>query len=315
MSIQANTKQVIIIGSGPAGYTAALYTSRAGLNPIVIEGHEPGGQLTTTTDVENFPGFPDGIMGPELMAQMKKQTQKFGTEFISAKVSEINLSKRPFHLKCDNGTEFYAETVIISTGASAKYLGLKNEMELIGKGVSACATCDGFFYRNKVVHVVGGGDTALEEANFLTRFASKVYLVHRKDSFRASKPMQERTFNNPKIEVLWNTEIKEILFNETGVTGLRAFNNKTNELNDRVTDGFFLGIGHEPNTKFLKSQLALDDHGYIKTFNNHPDTSIPGVFACGDVQDPYYRQAISAAGSGCQAAIRAERFLESQHDS
>jgi len=308
------TKQVIIIGSGPAGYTAALYTSRAGLSPIVIEGHEPGGQLTTTTDVENFPGFPEGVMGPDLMTKMRDQVKKFGTEFLSTKVTDVDLSKRPFHVKCENGQEFLAETLIISTGASAKYLGLPHEMQLIGKGVSACATCDGFFYRNKIVHVVGGGDTALEEANFLTRFAEKVYLVHRKDSFRASKPMQARTLSNPKIEVVWNTEVKEILFDTTGVTGLRVHNNKTNEITDRKTDGFFLGIGHEPNTKFLKGQLALDDHGYIKTMGGHPDTSVPGVFACGDVQDPYYRQAISAAGSGCQAAIRAERFLEAEHD-
>lgn len=308
------TKQVIIIGSGPAGYTAAVYASRAGLNPLIIEGHEPGGQLTTTTDVENFPGFPEGVMGPELMDKMRKQTVRFGTEYLSTKVVDVDLSKRPFHVRCENGSEYLAETLIVSTGASAKYLGLPNEMALIGKGVSACATCDGFFYRNKTVHVVGGGDTALEEANFLTRFAAKVFLVHRRDSFRASRPMQERTFNNPKIEVLWNTEVKEILFDENGVNGLKVHDNKTNETYDRKTDGFFLGIGHEPNTKFLKGQLALDEHGYIKTMSGHPDTSIPGVFACGDVQDPYYRQAISAAGSGCQAAIRAERFLEALHD-
>lgn len=307
-------KEVIIIGSGPAGYTAALYASRAGLNPLVIEGHEPGGQLTTTTDVENFPGFPEGVMGPELMDKMRKQAGRFGTQFLSTKVTDVDLSKRPFAVTCENGEAYLAETLIISTGASAKYLGLPNEMALIGKGVSACATCDGFFYRNKVVHVVGGGDTALEEANFLTRFAEKVYLLHRRDSFRASKPMQERTFNNPKIEVIWNTEVKEILFDEGGVTGLKVLNNKTNEVYDRKTDGFFLGIGHEPNTKFLKGQLALDEHGYIKTAGGHPDTSVPGVFACGDVQDPYYRQAISAAGSGCQAAIRAERYLESLND-
>jgi thioredoxin reductase (NADPH) len=308
------TKQVIIVGSGPAGYTAALYASRAGLNPIVIEGHEPGGQLTTTTDVENFPGFPEGVMGPELMDKMRKQTARFGTEYLSTKVTDVDLSKRPFHVKCENGQEFLAETLIISTGASAKYLGLPNEMALIGKGVSACATCDGFFYRNKIVHVVGGGDTALEEANFLTRFAEKVYLLHRRDSFRASKPMQDRTFKNPKIEVVWNTEVKEILYDENGVHGLKVHDSKSNESYDRKTDGFFLGIGHEPNTKFLKGQLALDEHGYIKTQGTHPDTSVAGVFACGDVQDPYYRQAISAAGSGCQAAIRAERFLEAEHD-
>lgn len=308
------TKQVIIIGSGPAGYTAALYTSRAGLSPVIIEGHEPGGQLTTTTDVENFPGFPEGILGPDLMNNMRAQVKRFGTEFLQTRVTDVNLSKRPFHIKCENGQEFLAETLIISTGASAKYLGLPNEMKLIGKGVSACATCDGFFYRNKIVHVVGGGDTALEEANFLTRFAQKVILLHRKDSFRASKAMQDRTFNNPKIEVIWNTEVKEILFDESGVHGLKVLNNKTQEVTDRKTDGLFLGIGHAPNTQFLNRQLALDDHGYIKTFGGHADTSVPGVFACGDVQDPYYRQAISAAGSGCQAAIRAERFLEAQDD-
>lgn len=307
------TKQVIIIGSGPAAHTAAIYASRAGLKPLMIEGHEPGGQLTTTTDVENFPGFPDGVMGPELMDKMKNQSKRFGTEYLSTKVTNVDLSKRPFKLTTEDGKEFMAATLIISTGASAKYLGLPNEKELIGKGVSGCATCDGFFYRNRIVHVVGGGDTALEEANFLTRFASKVYLIHRRDSFRASKPMQERTFNNPKIEVVWNTEVKEILFNETGVTGLKVYNNKTNETSERATDGFFLGIGHEPNTKFLKGQLELDHEGYIKTFGKHPDTSVPGVFACGDVQDPYYRQAISAAGSGCMAAIRAERFLEENH--
>lgn len=307
-------RQIIIIGSGPAGYTAALYASRAGLNPLVIEGHEPGGQLTTTTDVENFPGFPDGVMGPDLMAQMKAQTLRFGTQYLAAKVTSVNLSKRPFHVKCDNGAEFMAETLIISTGASAKYLGLPNEMELIGKGVSACATCDGFFYRNRIVHVVGGGDTALEEANFLTRFASKVFLIHRKDTFRASKPMQERTFKNPKIEIVWNTEVQEIIFDETGVTALKVINNQTNEVTQRPTDGFFLGIGHRPNTAFLDNQITLDDQGYIKTHGFHPDTNVPGVFACGDVQDPYYRQAISAAGSGAQAAIRAERFLEDQND-
>lgn len=307
-------RQVIIIGSGPAGYTAALYTARAGLSPLIIEGHEPGGQLTTTTDVENFPGFPEGVMGPELMDKMRAQAKRFGTEFLSSKVTDVDLKNRPFKVTCENGQQFLTETLIISTGASAKYLGLPNEMQLIGKGVSACATCDGFFYRNKVVHVVGGGDTALEEANFLTRFASKVYLIHRKDTFRASKPMQERTLHNPKIEIVWNTEVKEILANEHGVTGLKVFNNKTQEITERKTDGFFLGIGHEPNTKFLKGQLVLDNHGYIKTEGFHPDTSVPGVFACGDVQDPYYRQAISAAGSGCQAAIRAERFLESLHD-
>lgn len=308
-----DTKKVIVIGSGPAGYTAALYAARAGLEPLVIEGHEPGGQLTTTTDVENFPGFPEGILGPELMEKMRQQVARFGTQFLSTKVTKLDLGKKPFHIFCENGQEFLSETLIISTGATAKYLGLPHEKELIGKGVSGCATCDGFFYRGKIVHVVGGGDTAIEEANFLTRFAEKVYLMHRRDSFRASKAMQDRALNNPKIEVVWNTEVKEILFNETGVTGIKVFNNKTNETYDRKTDGFFLGIGHEPNTKFLQGQLLLDEHGYIKTKDGHPDTSIEGVYACGDVQDPYYRQAITSAGSGCQAAIRAERYLEALH--
>lgn len=304
-------RKVVIIGSGPAGYTAALYASRASLNPLVIEGLEPGGQLTTTTDVENFPGFPDGVMGPELMSKMKAQAQRFGTEFITSFVNDVDLSKRPFKVTCDNGTEVLAETVIISTGASAKYLGLPNEMELIGKGVSACATCDGFFYRDKVIHVVGGGDTAMEEATFLTKFASKVYVLHRRDTLRASKAMQERAFKNEKIEFVWNTEVEEILFDDSGVTGLKVKNTETGEVSERSTDGFFLAIGHKPNTDFLKGQVNLDNSGYIIPANPpHPDTNIPGVFACGDVQDHYYRQAISAAGSGCMAAIRAERFIE-----
>lgn len=306
-------KNLIIIGSGPAGYTAAIYSSRANLEPLMIEGHEPGGQLTTTTDVENFPGFPEGVMGPDLMTNMKKQAARFGTQFLSTKVTNVDLSKRPFKVTCENGEEYLAKALIISTGASAKYLGLPNEKELIGRGVSACATCDGFFYRNKVVYVVGGGDTALEEATFLTRFASKVYLVHRRDTFRASKPMQKKVFDNPKIEVVWNSEIKEILHNPQGVYGLKVYNNQTNTTTEVQTDGLFMGIGHEPNTKFLNGQLKLDEHGYIKTLDGHPDTSVAGVFACGDVQDPYYRQAISAAGSGCMAAIRSERFLEDNH--
>lgn len=303
-------KNVVIIGSGPAGYTAAIYASRANLQPLVIEGHEPGGQLTTTTDVENFPGFPEGVLGPDLMQNMRKQAQRFGAELLGTKVTKVDLSKRPFKITCENGQEYSAKTIIISTGASAKYLGLPKEMELIGKGVSACATCDGFFYRNKIVHVVGGGDTALEEASFLTKFASKVYILHRRDQFRASKPMQQRVFENPKIEVVWNTAVNEIVYDDSGVTGLKVQNTVNGEISLRPTDGLFLGIGHTPNTAFLNGQLELDDHGYIKTQNGHPDTSVPGVFACGDVQDPYYRQAISAAGSGCQAAIRAERYLE-----
>jgi len=303
-------KDVIIIGSGPAGYTAAIYASRADLKPLVIMGQEPGGQLTTTTDVENFPGFADGIMGPDLMIAMKAQAERFGTEYLTTQVTDVDLSKRPFKVTCENGDEFSAQTLIISTGASAKYLGLPNEKELIGKGVSACATCDGFFYRNQDVHVVGGGDTAMEEAMFLSKFASKVTIVHRRDSFRASKPMQQRVFDNPKIEVLWNHSVSEILADATGVTGIKVTHSESGEVNERATNGLFMGIGHTPNTSFLKGQIELDDHGFIITKGEHPDTNIPGVFACGDVQDSYYRQAISAAGSGCESAIRAERYLE-----
>ncbi len=309
----STNKKLIIVGSGPAGYTAALYASRANLNPLVIEGHEPGGQLTTTTDVDNFPGFPDGIMGPELMANMKKQTIRFGTEYLTTHVTQIDTSSRPFKITCENGDEFTSETIIIATGASAKYLGLPNEKELIGRGVSACATCDGFFYRDQVVHVVGGGDTAMEEATFLTKFASKVYIVHRRDTLRASKPMQQRAFDNEKIEFVWDSEVSEILANDSGVHAIKVKNLKTGEETTRETDGLFMGIGHSPNTKFLQGKIELDDHGFIVTKGKHPDTNVPGIFACGDVQDSYYRQAISAAGSGCMAAIRAERFLEDNH--
>ena len=306
------TKDVIIVGSGPAGYTAALYAARANLAPLVIEGSEPGGQLTTTTDVENFPGFPAGVMGPELMSMMKKQAARFGTEYLSRFVKSVDLSRRPFKVVTDKGEEFSAKTLIIATGASAKYLGLPNEKELIGRGVSACATCDGFFYRDKKVFVVGGGDTAMEEATFLTKFASSVTIIHRRDTLRASKAMQERAMANEKIDFLWNSEVKEIIADQSGVTQLKIFNNQTNEDTIVECDGLFMGIGHTPNTGFLAGQITTDDHGFITTAGKHPDTNIPGVFACGDVQDSYYRQAISAAGSGCEAAIRAERFLEEQ---
>lgn len=307
-----NKRKVVIIGSGPAGHTAAIYASRANLSPLILEGHEPGGQLTTTTDVENFPGFPDGVMGPELMDKLKKQAARFGAEYVTTHVTSVDLKTRPYKITCENNQTYEAETIIISTGASAKYLGLPNEMSLIGKGVSACATCDGFFYRGKIVHVVGGGDTAMEEATFLTKFAEKVIVIHRRDTLRASKPMQERAFNNPKIEFLWDTAVEEIIADNTGVTSIRVKNLKTNEETIRPTDGFFLAIGHTPNTGFLGGQVELDSHGFIKTAGKHPDTNVPGVFACGDVQDSYYRQAISAAGSGCEAAIRAERWLEEQ---
>lgn len=304
------TREVIIVGSGPAGHTAAIYASRANLKPLILEGHEPGGQLTTTTDVENFPGFPDGVMGPELMQKMKAQAQRFEAEYITTHVTDVDLSSRPFKLTCDNGNEYMAKTLIIATGASAKYLGLPNEKQLIGRGVSACATCDGFFYQGKIVHIVGGGDTAMEEATFLTKFAQKVYVVHRRDSLRASKAMQDRAFNNPKIEFLWNTQVKEIVADMSGVTGLKVENVETGEVTERQTDGLFMAIGHNPNTEFLKGQIKVDDQGFIITQGHYPDTNVPGVFACGDVQDHYYRQAISAAGSGCMAAIRAERFIE-----
>jgi thioredoxin reductase (NADPH) len=303
------SKEVIIIGSGPAGYTAAIYASRADLKPLIIEGSEPGGQLTTTTDVENFPGFADGVMGPDLMVSMKKQAERFGTEFLSTFVTSVDLSKRPFKVTCENSKEFSAQTIIISTGASAKYLGLPNEKELIGKGVSACATCDGFFYRDQIVHVVGGGDTAMEEAMFLSKFAKKVTIVHRRDTFRASKPMQQRVFDNPKIDVLWDHSVSEIIADATGVTSIKVKHSTSGDETLRETNGLFMGIGHTPNTSFLNNQINTDDHGFIIT-GAHPDTNIPGVFACGDVQDSYYRQAISAAGSGCMAAIRAEKFIE-----
>ena len=299
------SRKVVIIGSGPAGHTAAIYASRANLHPLVLEGHEPGGQLTTTTDVENFPGFPDGVQGPELMQMMKKQAERFDAEYRFQTVVDIDTSKRPFKVKLEDGGELLAETVIISTGASAKYLGLDNEMELIGRGVSACATCDGFFYNDNVVHIVGGGDTAMEEATFLTKFAKEVHVIHRRDTLRASKTMQQRAFDNPKISFIWDTAIEEILFDESGVTGIMVKNLKTGEINKRDTDGIFMAIGHTPNTKFLNGQV----NGFIETTNGEPDTNVPGLFACGDVQDSYYRQAISAAGSGCMAAMKAERFL------
>ena len=303
------SRKVIIIGTGPAGLTAAIYAARADLKPLILEGHEPGGQLTLTTEVENFPGFENGIMGPELMMTMKKQAARFNAEFLSVMCTDVDFSKRPFKVTADNGTTYEADSVIISTGASAKWLGLPTEKELTGRGVSTCATCDGFFYRDKIVHVVGGGDTAMEDATFITKFAKKVYVIHRKDTLRASKPMQERALKNPKIEFLWDSAVKEIHSNAGGVSGITVENLKTGVKQNRDTDGLFYAIGHQPNTSFLKGQITLDEHGFIKT-QNGPETNIPGVFACGDVQDSYYRQAITAAGSGCQAAMKAERFLE-----
>jgi len=305
--------KVVIIGSGPAGHTAALYSARANLTPVIFEGIQPGGQLTTTTEVENFPGFPHGIMGPELMENMKKQAERFGAKYFSKVIKSVDLKKRPFTITTEQGEVCTAETLIISTGASAKYLGLPNEMSLIGKGVSACATCDGFFFRGKVVHIVGGGDTAMEEATFLTKFATKVIVIHRRDKLRASKAMQDRAMKNPKIEFLFDSEVTEIKADSNGVNAIEVHNINTGKKQIRPTDGLFMAIGHTPNTKFLNGQLPLDSMGFIMTKNGGPETEIPGVFASGDVQDHYYRQAITAAGSGCQAAIRAERFL-SEHE-
>lgn len=314
-------KKVVILGSGPAGLTAAIYASRAQLEPLVIDGPQPGGQLTITTDVENYPGFAKGIMGPELMNEFRAQAERFGTEIINIWIDKVDLSQRPFTLYGKESqdseevtTIIKAETLIISTGASAKWLGVPGEEPapegLGGNGVSACATCDGFFFRSKPIIVVGGGDTAMEEAMFLTKFASKVSLVHRKDSFRASKIMQERVLANEKVEVLWNSEIKEIYgTKESGVQGVKLFNNKTGETSDFPTEGVFIAIGHKPNTELFAGVLEMDEIGYLKTEGRTMKTNVEGVFACGDAQDSYYRQAITAAGTGCMAAIDAERFL------
>jgi thioredoxin reductase (NADPH) len=308
----AKSRKIIIIGTGPAGLTAAIYAARANLSPLIFEGHEPGGQLTLTTLVENFPGFPEGVMGPDLMNNMREQAKHFGAEFIGQNIQKVDFKNHPFKVYASENEEYTCDAVIVSTGASAKFLGLPNEKQLIGKGVSTCATCDGFFFRNQIIHVVGGGDTAMEEANFLTRFASKVTIVHRKDSFRASKAMQQKIFNNPKIEVLWNHDVSEILHNEKGVNGIKVKDVVSGKVSERKTDGLFYGIGHTPNTGFLGGQLKLDSHGLIVT-ERDMTTSIPGVFACGDVQDAHFRQAITAAGTGCQAAMMAEKYLEKEH--
>ncbi len=307
-------QDVIIIGSGPAGLTAAIYAARASLKPLVIEGgapNLPGGQLMITSEVENFPGFAQGILGPELMLQMREQAARVGAEFLTENVSSVDFSQRPFRIQTDGGKELWAKTAIITTGASAKWLGLPSETALYGKGVSACATCDGFFFRNREVVVVGGGDTALEEANYLARMASKVTLIHRRDSLRASQIMQKRAFENPKVHVIWNSVIKQINDPAEGkVTGVTLHNLQTDEASFYPTDGVFIAIGHTPNTKLFEGQLTLDPQGYIVTTPGRPLTNIPGVFAAGDVQDTIYKQAVTAAGSGCQAAMEAERFLE-----
>ncbi|MDN4094580.1 thioredoxin-disulfide reductase [Brevibacillus agri] len=309
-------QKVVVLGTGPAGLTAAIYLARANMKPLVIEGQEPGGQLTITTEVENFPGFPDGIMGPELMDNMRKQAERFGSEFKRGWVTKVDLSQRPFTLTVDGLGEIKTEALIISTGASAKLLEIPGEKENIGRGVSTCATCDGFFFRGKKIIVVGGGDSAMEEANFLTKFATEVRVVHRRNELRASKIMQERAKNNPKITWSLNCTPVEVIAGEKGVTGLKVRNNETGQEEVLETDGIFVAIGHRPNTAFLEGQLETDDVGYIIVKPGTAETNIPGVFACGDVQDHKYRQAITAAGSGCMAALDCERYLEGQavHD-
>jgi thioredoxin reductase (NADPH) len=303
------SEKVIIIGSGPAGLTAAIYAARAGLDPLMIEGMEAGGQLMLTTDVENYPGFPDGIMGPEMMGLFRKQAERFGTRILTSNVTKVDFSQRPFKIWVSQD-EYEAESVIISTGATARWLDVPGEDKLRGHGVSACATCDGFFFKEREIVVVGGGDSAMEEAIFLTKFASKVTIVHRRDEFRASKIMADRVLNHDKIDVRWNSTVEEILGEDT-VTGVVLRNVETDETEEFPTEGVFMAIGHIPNTSFFGDQLEINDKGYLTTFDNTM-TSVPGVFGAGDVVDFTYRQAITAAGMGCEAALDAERWLESQ---
>ncbi len=300
---------VVIVGSGPAGLTAALYAARADLNPIVFEGPEPGGQLMQTTDVENYPGYPEGVMGPKMMQDFREQAQRFGADTRYGMVTNIEFDERPYTLTIDEEVEIKAKAIIISTGASAKWLGIDSEQQLRGKGVSACATCDGAFFRDQHVIVVGGGDTAMEEATFLTKFASKVTVLHRRQELRASKAMQQRAFNDDKIEFMWDTELEEVL-GEDAVDGVKVINNETQETTtlDDVT-GVFIAIGHKPNTDLFKGVLEMDDVGYIQTKGQSTKTDMPGIFACGDAMDAVYRQAVTAAGTGCKAALDAERYL------
>jgi thioredoxin reductase (NADPH) len=303
-----DTREVVVLGSGPAGFTAALYAARANLRPLVLKGLESGGQLMLTTDVENYPGFPDGIMGPELMEAMEKQAARFDAEIVAQSATRVDLSERPFGIWAGDH-EWRARTLIVSTGASAKWLGVPGEERLRGRGVSACATCDGFFFRDRELVVVGGGDTAMEEASFLTKFASKVTIVHRRDEFRASKIMQDRALANPKIDVVWNTVVDEITGNGA-VNGVKLRNVNDGTVNDFATDGVFMAIGHTPNTSLFEGQLELTDGGYIVVQEPTTATSVPGVFAAGDVTDRHYRQAVTAAGQGCKAAMDAERLLQ-----
>jgi thioredoxin reductase (NADPH) len=309
--------KVIIIGSGPAGLTAALYSARANLEPVIFEGSEPGGQLMITTDVENYPGFEHGILGPELMDVMRKQALRFGAKSLFCAIETVDLKKKPFELVTDDGTKYTADTVIVATGASAKLLGLESEKKFMGYGVSACATCDGFFFKNQRVVVIGGGDTAMEEAIYLTKHASEVTVIHRRDELRASKIMQDRALANPKIKFIFDTVIEEVLGNEENekktVTGIKIRNLKTGETDIYECGGVFVAIGHKPNTEIFKDQLKMDDVGYLVTKKSTTQTNIPGVFACGDAQDSVYRQAVTAAGTGCMAAIDAERYLAHEH--
>ena len=304
--------KLLVIGSGPAGYTAAIYASRAALTPVLYEGPEQGGQLTTTTLVENYPGFESGVDANELMAAMRKQAVNLGADVRRGIVTKADLSQKPFKLGIDDGSEIEADAVIIATGASAKYLGLPSERKFRGMGVSACATCDGFFYRKKVVAVVGGGDTACAEAVYLSGLCKKVYMIVRRDEFRASKASQQQVFERENIEVLWNCNTREVLGDENGVNGVRLYNNKEDREFDLAIDGFFLGIGHHPNSDLFKEWVEVDELGYIKTQAPSTRTNVPGVFAAGDVQDPHYRQAINAAASGCRAALDAEKYLLSE---
>ena len=303
--------KIIILGSGPAGYTAAIYAARAMLKPVVIQGPQPGGQMTITTDVENYPGFADVIQGPWLMEQMHAQAEHVGTRFIMDQIVKVDLARRPFRLEGDSGDHYTCDALIIATGAQARWLGLPSEDAFKGHGVSACATCDGFFYKNKHVAVIGGGNTAVEEALFLTNFASKVTLVHRRDSFRAERIMQERLFANPKIEVIWDSTLVEVLGkgDPKSVTGARLRNVKTGKITDLALDGIFIAIGHSPATELFKGQLAMKPSGYLITAPDSTETAIPGVFAAGDVKDEVFRQAVTAAGMGCMAALEAERYL------
>lgn len=302
-------EKVLIIGSGPAGYTAAIYAARAGLKPVLYTGSQPGGQLTTTNDVENFPGYPEGINGPQMMIDLQKQAERFGTRVHFALVTAVDFSGWPLKVTIDEAKVVEAESVIVATGASAKYLGLPSEDTFANKGVSACAVCDGFFYRGKEVAVVGAGDSAAEESTYLSKLCTKVHLIVRRDEMRASKIMQQRVLNTPNIEVHWNSETQEILGDETGVTGVRLINNKTGEKKDISVQGFFLAIGHKPNTDIFKGQLEMDESGYVKVLPGSTKTNVEGVFAVGDVADRVYRQAITAAGSGCMGALDAEKFL------